>query len=576
MTQFFKNFLRIIDNELKLKFAFLVVLMFFATFIELFGIALVVPVLAIIVENDILILYPFLEPLIILLGNPSKISLVLYSIYALAFIYFLKIIFLTYLNWKQSQFVFDVEKYATEKLFSIYLKVPFNFHLKHNSSILLRNVTTEVSMISSSMTALTSLIIEILIIIGVVFFLIYLEPFISLIVFTVVGMVNLLFYLLTKKAITNWGNDRHIYQGNKFQDLQQGFGAIKDIKIYGRENYFIESYEISNRKTLKMDQYSRFINSLPRLWMELLAAISISILISVFIFEDRPIEELIPTIGVFLAAAFRVMPSFNRIINSLQTIRFSQPAVEMIYNEITLFLKESSEDISKKFQKLEFKDKISLNEINYKYPDTNQLIVKNISLEIQKGSSIGFIGETGSGKSTLLNLILGLMLPSSGNISMDGNNIHNNLRGYQDLIGFVPQNIYLSDDTICKNVAFGISDKKIDIKRVYKSLEAANLLNFVNDLEKGLETFVGEEGIRLSGGQKQRIGIARALYHNPSILVFDEATSALDIETEKNVMEDISELVKDKTLLIISHRINSLNQCEKIYKIENGNLVSQK
>ena len=573
MKKLLLNLNVILDARLRFKFTVLTILMFIGTLLEVFGIALIVPTLAVIVETDIATKYPIVYPLINFLGNPEKLVLVVYTVLFLGLVYFIKVIFLTYLNWRQVHLVFDVERSASDRLFEKYLRQPYSFHLDNNSSILLRNITTEVNMLSSSMTALTTLIIEVFVVVAVVFFLISIEPIISSIVFIVIGLINLIFYLFTKNKVLTWGEVRQEYQGSKIKHLQQGFGAIKDIKIYGREENFSNLYKESNRKTLQMDLYQRFLNSLPRLWMEMLAVISLSILIVLFWLEGRPISDLIPILGVFVGAAFRVMPSFNRILGAIQTVRFSLPAINLISREMSLD-EEINETLNiKNVKEISFKSTLALENLSFKYIQSTKNILSNVNLNIECGQSIGFMGTTGAGKSTLLNIILGLLKPSEGKILVDGEHINNNIRAYQNLFGFVPQKIYLTDDTLCKNVAFGIAEKKINIEMVKKALKAANLSNFIDD--KSLTTVVGENGIRLSGGQQQRIGIARALYHNPSILVLDEATSALDTLTEKNVIEDVYNLLGEKTILIISHRLSTLENCNKIYQINLDGKVNE-
>ena len=293
------------------------------------------------------------------------------------------------------------------------------------------------------------------------------------------------------------------------------------------------------------------------------------------ILQNKPVGDLIPTLGVFVAAAFRMIPSINRIMAALQKVTFSRPVIEVIYNELKDIRKIKRDNIEP-IPKIHLLDKITIENINYAYNDSNKNVLENVSFSILKGSCVGIIGKSGSGKSTLIDIMLGLLQPTQGYVKIDAMDINgnDNLKKWQSAIGYVPQNIYLIDDTLRKNIAFGINENEIDEYAIQNSIIASQLSDFVNELPEGLETMVGERGVRLSGGQRQRIGIARALYNNPDILFFDEATSALDSNTETGVMESINSLKGNKTIIIVAHRLSTLENCDKIYKIENGIIVS--
>ena len=287
--------------------------------------------------------------------------------------------------------------------------------------------------------------------------------------------------------------------------------------------------------------------------------------------SNQSVNELIPTLGLFAAASFRLMPSANKILSSIQQLRYEGPQIENVCKE----LKENrffnhSKNSNEKFL---FQNDIKLEEINYTYQGSSKPTLQNININIPSGFQTGFIGESGSGKSTLIDIILGLLDPTSGKVKVDDINIRKNLRGWQSKIGYVPQTIFLTDDTLRNNVAFAIPENKISDQLVKEAIKSANLEEYVNSLPDGLNTIVGERGVRLSGGQRQRIGIARALYHKPKVLVLDEATSALDINTEKEIMNGINKLRKKITVLIISHRENTVSACDQLFKLKNGRIV---
>jgi len=306
------------------------------------------------------------------------------------------------------------------------------------------------------------------------------------------------------------------------------------------------------------------------LWLELLAVIGLSILVVIIIMKGNSIDTLLPTVGLFAAAAFRLLPSANRILGAIQSIRYVSPVIDTIYSEFNLFSNEIKKEVN---VPLQFNNSISLDKVIYRYPETNSEALNDINIIIPHGASVGFVGGSGSGKSTLVDIILGLLSPVSGVLKVDGIDIQNNLRGWQDQIGYVPQSIFLTDDTLRRNVALGIDENQIDNDLVWKAICSSQLETFVNELPNKLETIVGERGERLSGGQLQRIGIARALYHEPSILVLDESTSALDTETENAVMDAIRALQGKKTIIIVAHRLTTIEHCDFLYRLEKGTIV---
>ena len=574
MLIFFKKLYSSLNFKLRKQLVILFFLMLIGTILEIFGIALIVPVLYTISEENILNKFPALNPYLNFLGNPSGIELILYSVVFLSLIYLLKMIFLTYLNWKQIKFIYQVEGFISKNLFGSYLNSPYEFHLKTNSAILLRNVTAEAQLFGSSVSAFTTLLIEVLVLIGVVILLLYLEPFTSGSVIALVSVTSFIFYIITRKKMEVWGEARQLSEGLKLKYLQQGFGAIKDIKIYNKEESFLSSFKISNLKILKIGTYQRFISVLPRLWLEVLLAMCVALFILIFWLEERRVNELIPTIGLFLGAAFRVMPSFNKVIGGLQHLKFSLPAVDLVHNEMQITVNDTSQNL-KSHHEITFNDEIEFNNISFHFKGSDKKVLDKINFKIKRSSIIGFVGISGAGKSTLINLILGLLKPTEGLILSDKKDINLNLTDWQKKIGFVPQNIFLIDDSLKCNIALGIPTGEIDEHRVNAALDAANLREFVNNLKEGINTNVGERGARISGGQQQRIGIARALYRNPEILILDEATSALDTETERLVMSDISLLANKMTIIMIAHRVSTLQICDKIYELKENKVFKK-
>jgi ABC-type multidrug transport system fused ATPase/permease subunit len=358
----------------------------------------------------------------------------------------------------------------------------------------------------------------------------------------------------------------------RIQHLQQGLGGVKDVKILGRESQFLAEYDFHNVAAARVHQRQFALQNLPRLWLELLGVVVLAALVLTMLAQGKPVDALIPTLGLFAAAAFRLMPSINKVLMAIQGLRFAQPVIETIYGELSLPC-EFPAAARGTGPALPFRRELKIDSLGYRYPGAGTSSLAKVSLNIPRGTSVGFIGGSGAGKSTLIDVILGLLTPSEGSISVDGVDIHDNLRGWQSQIGYVPQHIYLIDDSLRRNVAFGVAPEKIDETAVLRAIKAAQLDEFVSQLPDGLSTKVGERGVRLSGGQRQRIGVARALYHDPAVLVLDEATSALDTVTEHRVMESVRNLRGEKTILIVAHRMSTVEHCDSIVRLAHGEVV---
>ncbi len=541
---------------------------------EMAGLGMLIPLLGIMLTPDIGVKYPILKTCLEWIGNPTQIQLVIGGMGVLVFVYFVKSVFLIFLTWRQSKFSTDLMAELGSKLFKGYLKQPYTFHLNNNSAFLIRNIHIDIAQFSNVSQAAITLSLEFSLLIGVAFLLFFTEPLGAMAVTVFLTISVIIFQNITKKKLLIWGKDKQTLSGFVYKDLQQGFGGVKDIKLLGRENQFIKDYDSHNLAYAKIMTRISTLNFVPRSYLELLAVIGLAGLIMMMVLHGKSLELLVPTLGVFVAAAFRMIPSVNRIMSSMQTIRFSRPVIDMLYQEFNMINQNANNlNICINNSSLEFHNTLEIKNISYKYPEVNASALSNVSFTIKKGQSIGFIGPSGSGKSTLVDLILGLLAPENGQILADGTDIQINMRSWQNQIGYVPQLIYLTDDSLRRNVAFGIPEDEIDTESVERAIKAAQLDEFVDTLPEKLETFVGERGVRLSGGQRQRIGIARALYHDPKILVLDEATSALDMDTESKVMEAVNKLKGTKTLILIAHRVSTLKNCDNIFKLELGKVV---
>ena len=547
-------------------------LLFIGMFLETLGVGVVIPAVALMTQADLGTNYPVLKPLLGYLGDPSHEHLVIGGMVALVAVYSAKAAFLAFLAWRQAHFVYGLQESLSQQLFAGYLRQEYTFHLQRNSALLIRNVIGQVSDIANVMQQGLLLATELFVLFGISILLLSVEPLGALLVVFSVGAAGVGFHRFTRGRIIRWGEARQHHEGLRIQHLQQGLGGAKDVILLGREDEFLDQYRVHNAGSARIGRRHTTLQALPRLILELMAVTGLAVLVLVMVLQGKSTETLLPTLGLFAAAAFRLMPSVNRVLAAVQSMRFSMPVVDTLSSELAMLDDRKPQESE---GALPFCHQLTLNNISFRYPSVQAPALENVSVSISKGSSVGFIGGSGAGKSTLVDVLLGLLAPDQGTVEIDGLDIRQNLRGWQDQIGYVPQSIFLTDDSLRRNVAFGLPADQIDDQAVWSALRAAQLESFVLGLPEGLDTQVGERGVRLSGGQRQRIGIARALYHDPSVLVLDEATSSLDTETESGVMDAVRLLKGEKTLVIVAHRLSTVENCDYLYRFECGQIVAE-
>jgi len=577
MMQDIKN----ICSRKHIKYLILLLLgMFIAAAIEMVGLGSVPVFIMIIVDIDVLInKFPtfFANDYI---KSISQDYITIFCGIILIFIFLLKNVYLSLFLFFQGKVIKILKIDVKNKLFKNYINAPYNFHIKNNPSILIRNLTESVDGAINTILGTLSITRESLILI-IIFILLFLnEPMVSVSVFSVLIVISGLFMLFTRQALISRGEQSQFLKGDQLKTINHSLGSIRETKILNRESYLTNLFTHQVDKFEKNSFFAYFLTQAPRLFLEFIAVFAVAVTAILFVITKFSNEQILPIISLLAVCAVRLIPAFNLIISSLSSRRFSTASFELVSREMTNVpiedkFRNNNSIGGKSYKKYFFKNQIKFENVFFLHENSNAKILQNIFLEIKQGQKIGIIGKSGAGKSTLIDLILGLIKPTKGKILIDNLNLDYNLRDWQKQIGYVPQDIYLLDDTIKNNIAFGLNANDINQEAILKSIELSRLKDYISSLEKKENTVVGNRGIRVSGGQKQRIGIARALYYNPRILILDEATSSLDTFNERKIMEEIYNTTENITLIVVTHRHKSVSNCDKIYLLDNGKIIDE-
>ena len=567
-----KKFLAILTSRQRRDCVVLALMMTIGMLLEMAGVGIVVPALAVMTNPDAAAAGDArFQSVLDWLGRPSQSQLVLIGMGALFALHVVKAVYLAYLYLRQTRFIHDVQAGLSKRLFRLYLLQPWPFHLSRNSAHLMRNISVEVNAFGQVTYGVLTIATEAFVLIGIAILLLMLAPVSAVLIGLFLGIATWVFHQSTRGALLRWGRARQHHDALKYQHMQQGLGGAKDVKMLNCEREFIDRYSRHADAVARQLGNQGFLTCLPRLWYELIAVGALSGLTIALMATGVSPDRLVPILGLFAAAAFRVMPSANRLLLAMQSIKFSTPSIDTLYDEVRLEMEVTDDDTA--ITPLPLHRSIRVRDVSFAYGGQQKPALQGVSLEIPVGTTVGFIGESGAGKSTLVDLLLGLLAPTSGTITVDEVDIRTNLRGWRANVGYVPQSIYLSDDTLRNNIAFGLKNEEIDEGCVARAVRDAQLESLVAHLPQGLDTLIGERGVRLSGGQRQRIGIARALYKDPAVLILDEATSALDTETEREVMAAINSLHGSKTVVIVAHRLSTVSQCDVLYRLAGGVIV---
>lgn len=567
-----KTIYSLLNQKQRLQSFYQVIIIIISMFFEILSLGMLIPIITLISTNDLNIKYPNLKNLLEKIGNPSQYLLLQYILILFVAIYIIKTLFMVFATWYNYKFVFNLQMFFSEKIFRGYLYQSSLFHSLNNTSVLIQNSTLLIATLSHVLINILIISSEIISAFAILILLFKVQPLSILIIFITFTPFIYLFNFFTKKLLLRIGKSYQNFEGVRIKLLQEGLGASKEIKLMGKEEFFIKQYDKNNITSLSLFQKQQTLQAFPKFLMEFLAAISICLLVFILGNDKKDLSELITTLALLAGAAFRLIPSINRIIASSQTIRFNTSAIDTLKKEFESMDKINNEE---KFKILDFVNNITLENIYFRFPNSEKYTIENLSMKIPIGNTVGIIGSTGAGKSTLIDIILGLLNPSEGVVKINHVPILSATKSWQKHIGYVPQSIYLIDDTLRKNIAFGLSEEEIDDDLVNQAIKFSQLENLVKLLPNGLDSEIGERGVRLSGGERQRIGIARALYNSPKILVLDEATSSLDVNTERDVMNSVLLLKNKITIIIVAHRLTTVENCDYLYKIKNGKIEEE-
>lgn len=579
MKKIISKLSKILTKKQKKQMAGLVVLMLIGGALETASIALVLSVVAVITSPDQINNNKYVHAIFEGLGFTDYRVFAVVVMLLLILIFILKNVYLFW-QWKlQYAFVYRNQFSTSEKMFRSYLKRGYEYFLYADTAVVQRSITSDVNNMYGLVLALLTLISEMIVAVSLVTISLIIEPLMCIIIGSVLVVTMFFITKILKPVMQRSGQENQDFYAGLFKHISQTIQGIKEVKISGKEQHFIESYKTCGRGYVNaVERYSLY-NNTPKLLIETVCISGMILYMILLVARGDDIATKVPVFAAFAAVAVKLMPSANKINNQLNAIAYFEPFLMNVSATLIDDISDSNTDMSfvyDKVEKLELRKEISLEKITYKYPKTERYIFKDADMKVPIGAAVGVVGSSGAGKTTVVDILLGLLALESGDIYADGVNIRDNYRGWLKNVGYIPQMIYMLDSNIRENVAFGVDRDEIDEDRVWEVLKEAHLDEYVRNLPDGLDTEIGERGIRLSGGQRQRIGIARALYNDPELLILDEATSALDNDTEKAIMESINMLHGKKTLIIIAHRLQTIEKCDIVYRVSEGNIIQER
>lgn len=572
----------ILEGENKTRIALIVLLMMVSALVNTAGVGAILPFMSILTDPQVVYEGGFIGKIYELFGG-IELSRFLLIIGTLVLIVFIVGNFLMMsVFWVMHRFSQNLSFRISRRLLGRYLYQDYSFFLKRNSSELVKNLYGEVGAVNNGvLRPLMEMLTYGVLAFAIISYLFFADPLIATLTLGVLGGAYGVIYYLFRKRLDIIGKKRVEANKGRFHLANEAFGGIKDVKLLGKEHRYLHRYEPIGKQFHRAQANVHIIAGVPKYLLEMVAFGGILLIALILYSQSGNVSGVLPLLSVYALAGYRLMPAVQNVFRAITTIRGHIPALDVVYHDFYLppgkrtRMKESEKNASTKENPVPFQKEVSLEHISFRYSEDSTFALSGINMSIPKNHIIGIVGPTGCGKTTLVDVVLNLLIPESGRITVDGTPITDgNRRNWQQDLGYVPQAIYLSDDTITRNIAFGIPDEEVDMAAVRRSADAANIRGFIEtELPSQYRTIVGERGVRLSGGQRQRVGIARALYHNPQVLILDEATSALDNITERVVMDAINNLAGKKTIIIIAHRLTTVMRCNTIYLMDKGQIV---
>lgn len=574
-----KNIVRIfaiIDRPTKIGLSGVFVLMAVSAALEIIGVGVFLPLLQILVDPGAIAALPLVGPALAEAAARDLRGFLIAVCGAALAIFILKSIVMAIVLLVQNQFVLNKLATFGRDLLHVYMDRPYTYHLQHNTAEMIRNIELlPAGLFVKGVLPLLHIALELMVGIGILGLLMTVNPQATLGAAALMGLSVVIFYRLIQKRVRHWGEIKVAYDGAILQWIQQGLGSIKTTKLAGSQAFFADAVEQRGLARARVLSYLNTAPLLPRLFIEIAAVAALFVLVMTSLSaSEGGVKSILPAIGLFGAAAVRLMPALSKIVSSLTLLRESTATVDILYDDLGGRPPRHSAGTSSPTT-ARFERELRLEGISFSYPGSQTLVLDNLTLTIRRGESIALIGRSGAGKTTLADVVLGLLEPTKGRVLIDGLDVRQNLSSWQRRIGYVPQDIYLLDDTLRSNIALGLRGNEIDEAKLKRAVSLAHLDPVVAGLPQGLETVIGERGTRLSGGQRQRIGIARALYNQPDVLIMDEATSALDAETEREIGAALVGFQNVLTTIVIAHRLTTVRQCRRVVLLDSGRIAAQ-
>ncbi len=579
MTGILKKLNVLLDKKQKRTMVLLVIMMFIGAILEACSIAMILSVVSVVIDENAVQKYDIVARVYGMLHMQSIKQFALLMMAALILLFILKNVYLFWQMKFMYRFVYTNQFRTSERMMKNYLRKGYEFYLNADTAVIQRNITSDVNNMYALILSLLQLISEGIVFVFLLAVLLRSDWRMTAVIGALLVATLLIIKSVVKPIMNKAGKDNQDYYSGLFKWISQTVQGIKEVKIAGKERYFTDEYIKCGKGYVNAVQKYTLYNSIPRLLIETVCIAGMVSYMMFLVASGENLVDVMPILSAFGGAAVRLMPCANRINNQLTSIAFYQPFFMGVSDNLQDEISGRNTDMSFAAvaeEKLPVKKSIRLKDITYHYPNAEPLIFDHADMEIPVGAAVGIVGTSGAGKTTVVDILLGLLEIQGGGVYADDVNIKENYRSWLKNVGYIPQMIFMLDDTIRKNVAFGIPEEEIDEERLWEVLKEAQLDEFIRTLPQGLDTSIGERGIRVSGGQRQRIGIARALYYDPEVLILDEATSALDNDTEAAIMDSINSLHGRKTLIIIAHRLQTIEKCDMIYRVENGKAILEK